>query len=107
MFDEPASPLSQGSACATYLSPNSPFFENALLSDNQGILMPPPVVNRGLKPRRKLSDSVSVTSNPEPSSPRSGPSIDRKLKPSTPLQVRQQGVKKLSGFIFVFVSVFK
>lgn len=43
--------------------------------------MPPPVVNRGLKPKRKLSDTLSISSNTEPSSPRPAPSIDRKLKP--------------------------
>ncbi|CAG9823182.1 unnamed protein product [Phaedon cochleariae] len=50
--------------------------------------MPPPAVNRELKPRRKLSDSLSTASNPEPSSPRHAPapSVDRKLKPPTPLQ---------------------
>lgn len=93
-LDEPASPVSQGSACAVYLNQNSP---GPLLSDNQGILMPPPIVNRGLKPKRKLSDSVSVASlNPEPSSPRFGPSIDRKLKPPPPppLQVRKLHVAK-------------
>lgn len=44
--------------------------------------MPPPVVNRELKPKRKLSDSLSVSSNTEPSSPRAAPCVDRKLKPN-------------------------
>lgn len=43
----------------------------------------PPVVNRTLKPGRKLSDSASICSLPEPSSPRLAPNVDRKLKPST------------------------
>ncbi|EFA02351.1 protein daughter of sevenless [Tribolium castaneum] len=77
--DEPASPLSQSSSTTAYSNLPSP-----LLSDNQ--LMPPPIVNRDLKPKRKLSDSLSSSSNPEPSSPRGAPSVDRKLKPPTPLQ---------------------
>lgn len=77
--DEPASPLSQSSSTTAYSNLPSP-----LLTDGQ--LMPPPAVNRELKPKRKLSDTLSSCSNPEPSSPRSAPSVDRKLKPTTPLQ---------------------
>lgn len=76
--DEPASPLSQNSTHATYLNLNSP---NSLLPETQTVLTSPPAVNRGLKPKRKLSDSLSIASVTEPSSPQSGPSIDRKLKP--------------------------
>ncbi|XP_063923250.1 protein daughter of sevenless-like [Zophobas morio] len=79
IVDEPASPLSQSSSTTAYSNLPSP-----LLADSQ--LMPPPVVNRDLKPKRKLSDSLSSSSNPEPSSPRNAPSVDRKLKPPTPLQ---------------------
>jgi hypothetical protein len=78
--DEPASPLSQSSSTTAYSNLPSP-----LLTESQ--LMPPPIVNRDLKPKRKLSDSLSSSSNPEPSSPRGAPSVDRKLKPPTPLQV--------------------
>ncbi|KAK9877670.1 hypothetical protein WA026_019341 [Henosepilachna vigintioctopunctata] len=77
--DEPASPHSQGSSTHAYSNLPSP-----LLTDTQ--LMPPPMVNRELKPKRKLSDSVSISSNNDPPSPRGAPSIDRKLKPPTPLQ---------------------
>ncbi|CAH1370352.1 protein daughter of sevenless [Tenebrio molitor] len=77
--DEPASPLSQSSSTTAYSNLPSP-----LLTESQ--LMPPPIVNRDLKPKRKLSDSLSSSSNPEPSSPRGAPSVDRKLKPPTPLQ---------------------
>ena len=80
IVDEPASPLSQSSSTTADSNLPSP-----LLADSQ--LMPPPVVNRDLKPKRKLSDSLSSSSNPEPSSPRNAPSVDRKLKPPTPLQV--------------------
>lgn len=77
--DEPASPLSQSSSTAHYSNLPSPL----LPFDAQ--LMPPPKVNRGLKPKRKLSDSLSVASSTEPNSPRLAPSVDRKLKPSTTL----------------------
>ncbi|RZC36124.1 daughter of sevenless [Asbolus verrucosus] len=78
--DEPASPLSQTSSTTAYSNLPSP-----LLINSQPL--PPPIVNRDLKPKRKLSDTLSSSSNPEPSSPRSAPSVDRKLKPPTPLQV--------------------
>ncbi|GJQ75211.1 putative PH domain protein [Trypoxylus dichotomus] len=74
MSDVPPSPSSQNSS--VYYNLSSPF-----LPDTQ--LIAPPVVNRGLKPKRKLSDTLSVSSNPEPSSPRLAPSVDRKLKPTT------------------------
>ncbi|KRT84959.1 hypothetical protein AMK59_2789, partial [Oryctes borbonicus] len=74
MSDVPPSPSSQNSSL--YCNLPSP-----LLPDTQ--LIPPPVVNRGLKPKRKLSDTLSISSNPEPSSPRLAPSVDRKLKPTT------------------------
>lgn len=74
--DPPASPHSQGSSAYSNLP-------SPALIDNQ--IMPPPVINRDLKPRRKLSDSHSICSN-EPPSPRGAPSVDRKLKPLTPLQ---------------------
>lgn len=79
---EPPSPAhSHSSSTPAYSNLPSP-----LLVSTQ--LMPPPAVNRELKPRRKLSDSHSISSNPEPPSPRNtGPSVDRKLKPPTPLQV--------------------
>lgn len=80
---EPPSPAhSHSSSTPAYSNLPSP-----LLASSQ--LMPPPAVNRELKPKRKLSDSHSISSNPEPPSPRNtGPSVDRKLKPPTPLQVR-------------------
>ncbi|XP_050509898.1 GRB2-associated-binding protein 1 isoform X1 [Diabrotica virgifera virgifera] len=78
--DEPPSPAhSHSSSAPAYSNLPSPS-----LSVTQ--LMPPPMVNRELKPKRKLSDSHSISSNPEPPSPRSAPSVDRKLKPPTPLQ---------------------
>lgn len=77
--DEPASPLSQNSAHATYLNLNSP--SSLPPPDSQSVLTPPPAVDRGLKPKRKLSDSLSIASLTEPPSPQSGPSIDRTLKP--------------------------
>ncbi|XP_056639103.1 GRB2-associated-binding protein 1 [Diorhabda sublineata] len=78
--EEPPSPAhSHSSSAPTYSNLPSPS-----LSVNQTML--PPTVNRELKPKRKSSDSHSVASNPEPSSPRNVPSVDRKLKPPTPLQ---------------------
>ncbi|XP_044748247.1 protein daughter of sevenless [Coccinella septempunctata] len=77
--EEPASPHSQGSSTPAYSNLPSP-----LLTETQ--LMPPPIVHRELKPKRKLSDSLSICSMNEPPSPRSAPSVDRKLKPPTPLQ---------------------
>lgn len=78
--DEPSSPAhSHSSSTAVYSNLPSPLYCD-------GQLMPPPVVNRDLKPKRKLSDSHSISSNPEPPSPRIAPSVDRKLKPPTPLQ---------------------
>lgn len=80
--DEPVSPaLSQSPAFVLYSNLNSPV---------PVLNMPPPAVNRDLKPKRKLSDSHSISSNPEPSSPRSAtaaPTIDRKLKPPTSIPV--------------------
>ncbi|KAH1019621.1 hypothetical protein HUJ04_009413 [Dendroctonus ponderosae] len=78
---EPSSPAhSHSSSTAAYSNLPSP-----LLSESQ--LMPPPTVNRDLKPRRKLSDTLSTSSYNEPPSPRTlAPSVDRKLKPPTPLQ---------------------
>ncbi|CAH0559967.1 unnamed protein product [Brassicogethes aeneus] len=78
--EEPASPHSQTSSKSAYSNLPSP-----LLAET----MPPPKVNRGLKPKRKLSDSLSVSSAQDPPSPRANaPSVDRKLKPPTPLQER-------------------
>ncbi|XP_022918658.1 protein daughter of sevenless [Onthophagus taurus] len=71
--DIPPSPSSQCSS-AMYSNLPSPNLTEQVLS-------PPPVVNRGLKPKRKLSDTRSITSNPEPSSPRLAPNVDRHLKP--------------------------
>lgn len=79
--EEPASPHSQGSSTPAYSNLPSP-----LLTETQ--LMPPPIVHRELKPKRKLSDSLSISSMNEPPSPRGAPTVDRKLKPPTPLQVR-------------------
>lgn len=83
--EEPPSPAhSHSSSAPAYSNLPSPS-----LSATQ--LMPPPMVNRELKPRRKLSDSHSISSNPEPPSPRNAPSVDRKLKPpTTPLQEAHQ-----------------
>ncbi|XP_074032240.1 daughter of sevenless isoform X2 [Leptinotarsa decemlineata] len=76
--DAPPSPaLSHSSSTPAYSNLPSPSYTQ---------LMAPPMVNRELKPKRKLSDSHSITSNPEPPSPRNAPSVDRKLKPPTPLQ---------------------
>ncbi|CAG9762314.1 unnamed protein product [Ceutorhynchus assimilis] len=79
---EPSSPAhSHTSSTAAYSNLPSP----ALAESAQ--LMPPPTVNRELKPRRKLSDAPSTSSTTEPPSPRTqAPSVDRKLKPPTPLQ---------------------
>ncbi|XP_050307822.1 protein daughter of sevenless [Anthonomus grandis grandis] len=78
---EPSSPAhSHSSSTPGYSNLPSP-----LLTESQ--LMLPPTVNRELKPKRKLSDTHSTSSNTEPPSPRTAaPSIDRKLKPTTPLQ---------------------
>ncbi|XP_060532257.1 GRB2-associated-binding protein 1 [Cylas formicarius] len=77
---EPSSPAhSHTSSNPAYSNLPSPSFIETPL-------MPPPAINRELKPRRKLSDSHSTGSNPEPPSPRNAPSVDRKLKPPTPLQ---------------------
>ncbi|XP_066145355.1 protein daughter of sevenless [Euwallacea fornicatus] len=78
---EPSSPAhSHSSSTPAYSNLPSP-----LLADVQ--MMPPPSVNRDLKPRRKKSDSLSTSSTAEPPSPRiAAPSVDRKLKPPTPLQ---------------------
>lgn len=67
--DEPASPASIQSS-TTY----------------SNLPSPAPMVNRGLKPGRKLSDSASVSSLVEPPSPRptTAPTIDRTKKPSAP-----------------------
>lgn len=78
---EPSSPAhSHCSSTPAYSNLPSPLLVEAQL-------MPPPVVNRELKPRRKLSDAHSSCSNTEPPSPKTaGPTVDRKLKPPTPLQ---------------------
>lgn len=57
-------------------------------------LMPPPTINRSLKPKRKLSDSLSVTSSTEPSSPRPAPSVDRTRKPHIMCQGSSVSVQK-------------
>lgn len=59
--------------------------------------MPPPQINRNLKPKRKLSDSLSVASNTEPSSPRPAPTVDRSCKPAINSQVYP-----IDFLIFVF-----
>ncbi|CAG9858630.1 unnamed protein product [Phyllotreta striolata] len=82
--EEPPSPAHSHSSAPAYSNLPSP----SLSSTTQ--LMPPPLVNRELKPKRKLSDSHSISSNPEPPSPRNAPSVDRKLKPTTPLQEAHQ-----------------
>ena len=97
--EEPISPHSDGSSslasnstAAIYSNLPSPLTTQGLQSGTDsgyGGVPTPPVVNRGLKPGRKLSDSTSVVSNePSPVSPAtlaaSGhypPSVDRKLKP--------------------------
>ncbi|KAL1506329.1 hypothetical protein ABEB36_005715 [Hypothenemus hampei] len=80
---EPSSPAhSHSSSTPAYSNLPSPMLTEAQM-------MPPPTVNRDLKPRRKLSDTLSTSSNTEPPSPRNipgAPSVDRKLKPPTPLQ---------------------
>lgn len=68
---------------ATETEPASPASVQSLTTYSN-LPSPAPVVNRGLKPGRKLSDSASVCSLVEPPSPRMAPSIDRKLKPSAP-----------------------
>ncbi|XP_017784665.1 PREDICTED: GRB2-associated-binding protein 2 [Nicrophorus vespilloides] len=76
LVDEPASPISQNSSTTAYSNLPSP-----ILLDTP--LMPPPVVNRCLKPKRKLSDTRSIASSTaEPPSPRPAPCVDRKLKPT-------------------------
>ncbi|XP_019881614.1 GRB2-associated-binding protein 1 isoform X2 [Aethina tumida] len=80
--DEPNSPHSQTSSRSAYSNLPSPL----LVGEQTGQLMPPPAVDRGLKPKRKLSDTHSIGSVQEPASPRGAPSVDRKLKPPTPLQ---------------------
>ncbi|XP_031339371.1 protein daughter of sevenless isoform X2 [Photinus pyralis] len=84
--DEPASPLSQSSSTAIHSNLPSPL----LPSDAQ--LMPPPQINRRLKPKRKLSDAVSITSSNEPSSPRLAPSVDRSCKPV--INTQNSGMRK-------------
>lgn len=84
--DEPASPLSQSSSTAIHSNLPSPL----LPSDTQ--LMPPPQINRRLKPIRKLSDTVSITSSTEPSSPRLAPSVDRSCKPV--INTQNTGMRK-------------
>ncbi|PSN37264.1 hypothetical protein C0J52_17319 [Blattella germanica] len=97
--EEPISPHSDGSSSlasnsttAIYSNLPSPLTAQGVQSgtdSGQFVVPPPPAVNRGLKPGRKLSDSTSVVSNePSPVSPAalavSGhypPSVDRKLKP--------------------------
>ncbi|CAH1954033.1 unnamed protein product [Acanthoscelides obtectus] len=73
--DEPASPATSAHSrtSSTHAYSNLPSPQ----------LMPPPAVNRELKPRRKLSDSQSSA---EPPSPRGAPCVLRQLKPTTPLQ---------------------
>lgn len=83
--EEPASPCSQSSCSTTAMYSNLP---SPLLPDTQSG-SGPPLVNRCLKPGRKLSDSASICSLPEPSSPRSAPNVDRKLKPSSQPQGRK------------------
>ncbi|KAJ8946278.1 hypothetical protein NQ318_023129, partial [Aromia moschata] len=57
--DEPPSPAhSHTSSTHAYSNLPSPSYDSQL--------MPPPAVNRDLKPKRKLSDSHSISSNPEP-----------------------------------------
>ncbi|KAF5277604.1 hypothetical protein FQA39_LY06097 [Lamprigera yunnana] len=87
--DEPASPLSQASSTTTAMYSNLP---SPLLPTDTTQLMPPPQINRSLKPKRKLSDSVSVTSSNEPSSPRPAPSVDRSCKPV--INVQSTGMRK-------------
>ncbi|KAF5272571.1 hypothetical protein FQR65_LT04910 [Abscondita terminalis] len=88
MPNEPASPLSQASSTTTAMYSNLP--SPLLPSDTQ--LMPPPQINRSLKPKRKLSDSVSITSSNEPSSPRPAPCVDRTCKPA--INVQSTGMRK-------------
>lgn len=97
-LDEPVSPRSDGSSslasstAAVYSNLPSPLITQSVQSGTdvvQSGTPPPPVVNRGLKPGRKLSDSASMVSNePSPVSPAAHlipahlpPSVDRKLKP--------------------------
>lgn len=94
--DEPASPLSQSSSCVLYSNLPSP-------TDAQQ--MPPPVVNRGLKPKRKLSDTLSVSSSIEPPSPRLAPSVDRKLKPTNFQVYNLRSFKRALVKIYNFVEV--
>lgn len=92
---EPSSPRSESSATATYSNLPSPLLKDCSSLVPTTMAPPPPLVNRGLKPGRKMSDSTSVISN-EPSpglagsvpdvnstehSPAEPPSINRKLKP--------------------------
>ncbi|KAJ4451076.1 hypothetical protein ANN_02514 [Periplaneta americana] len=99
VVEEPISPRSDGSSslassstAAIYSNLPSPLTAQGTQSGTdlgQNNIPTPPAVNRGLKPRRKLSDSTSAVSNePSPVSPAthllSGPfppSVDRKLKP--------------------------
>lgn len=72
------------SSQATTEEPTSPRSDNSItlysnLPSPHDLKPTPPAVNRGLKPRRKLSDSTSLVSS-EPS-PGSAPCVDRKLKP--------------------------
>jgi hypothetical protein len=108
-LEEPASPRSDGSsslasssaAAAVYSNLPSPLATQGVQSGTDVIhsgTPPPPAVNRGLKPGRKLSDSASVVSNePSPVSPAAHlmpghlpPSVDRKLKPQ--LKHTEQGM---------------
>lgn len=98
-LEEPVSPRSEGSsslasssAAAVDSNLPSPLTTQGIQSGTDVVhsgTPPPPAVNRGLKPGRKLSDSASVVSNePSPVSPAAHlipghlpPSVDRKLKP--------------------------
>ncbi|XP_034934032.1 GRB2-associated-binding protein 2 isoform X2 [Chelonus insularis] len=92
--DEPSSPYSENSTTATYSNLASPLVKDAQYTPR--FLLPPPIVNRELKPGRKMSDSISIgkdeltpgsissTNDTSPGEHLSvePPSINRKLKPT-------------------------
>ncbi|XP_047121000.1 protein daughter of sevenless isoform X2 [Schistocerca piceifrons] len=82
--DEPPSPQSEGSCSGSVASSSTAAAYSNLPSPSPlGQVPTPPAVDRGLKPGRKLSDTLSIASNElSPGAYPAPPSVDRKLKPN-------------------------
>lgn len=102
--DEPPSPQSEGSCSGSVASSSTAAAYSNLPSPSPlGQVPTPPAVDRGLKPGRKLSDTLSIASNElSPGAYPAPPSVDRKLKPNrrfkdTVTAVPETGVLNLAS----------